>query len=179
MTTIEWPRSCRALQAALLLALAALLGACGPGVGGTGTGEEITALQDFGAAPASVCSGELAALAACTGAGAAAAPASAGVYLADTFDGRRVRVHLQGDGIDVDAPCARLRFRGRWGVVGSQAGRFYGSATVDGVLQPATLTAQPVSGGAQLTVRDAQGVTLLGPVLVEVVPVLVTPGGCG
>ena len=179
MTTIGWPRSCRALQGALLLALATLLGACGPGVGGTGTGEEITALQDFGAAPASVCSGELAALAACTGTGAAAAPAGTTVYLADTLDGRRVQVQLQGNAIDVDAPCARLRFRGRWGVVGSQAGRFYGSATVDGVSLPATLTAQPDSGGAQLTVRDAQGVTLLGPVRVVVVPALATPGGCG
>lgn len=178
MTTSKRLRSRRTLLSGLMLSLLVLLAACGPGVGGTGTGEEITALQDFGAAPASVCSGELAALAACPGAGAAAAPAGSTIHLADTIDGRRVLVRLQGNAIEVDAPCARLQFRGQWGVVGNQAARFYGSATLDGVLLPATMSAQPGAVGAQLTVSDAQGVTLLGPVLVIVVAAAATPGGC-
>jgi hypothetical protein len=178
MSTSKPPPSPRAALGALALALSALLGACGPGVGGTGTGEGISALPQFDASPASLCGSELAALVGCPSGSAAATPGSAAVYLADTIDGRRVLVRLQGNEIELDAPCARLQFRGQWGTIANQASRFFGYATLDGAPALATVSAQIGGGGVQLTLRDAQGTTLIGPVLVVVVPAPATPGGC-
>ncbi len=168
------------LAALCSLVAALLLGGCGPGVGGTGTGETQGALGHFGAAAASACGSDLAPLLACTAGNASAAPApgAAAVHLADTIDGRRVIVRVQGNLIEVTAPCARLQFSGEWGVIAGQAARFYGFATVDGSLVPATLEAQSSGAGAQLTVRDETGRMLLGPVLVVVVAAPATPGGC-
>lgn len=165
------------LAATLMLALAA----CGPGVGGTGTGDTPSALTAFGAAPASVCSGDLGPLLSCPSGGAAAAPApGAGpLHLADTIDGRQVRVTVTGNTIELQAPCARLQFRGEWGVVAGQAGRFFGYTDAGAAALPASLQVQVVSGGLQFTLRSAGGDTLLGPVLMTVVASAGTPGGCG
>ena len=170
---------------ALSTLLAALLSACGPGVGGTGTGETggntaVGGLDAFGAAPAPVCSGVLAALLACAPAttGAVALPSPAPVQLADTIDGRRVQVRLQGSTVELLAPCAGLLFSGNWGVIAGQAARYYGFAGPEGALRPATLDAQLVGSAVQLTLRDTDGRLLLGPVLVTVVGTQASPGSC-
>jgi hypothetical protein len=170
----------RALSAAWACCLL-LLSGCGPGVGGTGTGETGTALEAFGALPASVCSGELAPLMACASpaAGAAPAPGAAAVLLADTVDGRQVQLTLSGDTVELGAPCARVQFRGAWGAVAGQPGKYFGHADLGGTLAAAALQAQPSGGDVTLTLRDATGRVLLGPVLVRVVVAFAAPGSCG
>lgn len=185
MVTTKCFASARATLALWLLAVTAVLGGCGPGVGGTGTGETADALGVFGAAAASVCASELAAVLACPapsgGGGAAAAPAAgtAPVYLADTIDGRRVAVSMQGNLIEVSAPCARIQFRGQWGTIVGQAARFYGSTGQDASATLATLQAVVRGNGLELTLVDTQGRVLLGPVLVTVRPAPTTAGDCG
>lgn len=166
----------RATLALLALALAAALGGCGPGVGGTGTGDTTAALAHFGASPASICSGELAALVACQPAAGTAAPRPAAepVFLADATAG--VRVRLQEDSVEVVAACVPLEFRGQWGAVGGQAGRFYGYA--DPGSAPATLETQADGAGWLLTLRDAGGGVLLGPVAVTPTAALPTLPAC-
>lgn len=153
-----------------------LLGACGPGVGGTGTGETGGGLAAFGASPASVCSGELASILSCTSTAGAAAPVpnTASVFLADTIDGRQVQVTLSGSTVELTASCLRLQFRGEWGVVSGQSGRFFGTADVDGASTPAALQVQVSGAEVQLTLRDPASRVLLGPVLLRVVA---GPGG--
>jgi hypothetical protein len=175
----------RAAAALLTTTLAALLAACGPGVGGTGTGETggnaaIPGLDAFGAAPAPVCGGVLAEVLSCAPAttGAVALPNPAPVQLADTIDGRRVQVRLQGSTVELLAPCAGLLFSGNWGVIAGQAARYYGLAGPEGALRPATLEVQLVGSAVQLTLRDSDGRLLLGPVLVTVVASQASPGSC-
>jgi hypothetical protein len=164
------------------LALAALQ-ACGPGVGGSGTGQGLDA---FGASSAALCGSDIAAALACppsTAApgGSAAAGGDGGsatVYFADTIDGSRVAVTVQGNSIELTAPCARISFRGQWGLLAGQAARFYGLNGEGSNAQPAQVRASLASGGLQLTVLDANGNVLLGPVLVTVRPGAATPGNC-
>ena len=182
MATTTCLVSARAALAAWLLAVIAILGGCGPGVGGTGTGDTVDALSAFGATAASVCASDLAPVLACPaatgGGGAAVAPGTAPVYLADTIDGRRVVVSVQGNLIEVNAPCARVQFRGQWGSIAGQAARFYGSTAQDGSTAPATLLAVVRGNGLELTLVDALGRVLLGPVLVTARPVPAVAGNC-
>jgi len=169
-----------ALPAVFAATFALALTACGPGVGGTGTGDTPSALTTFGAASTSVCGSDLAPLLSCPAGGSTAAPApgAAPVHLADTIDGRRVLATANGNSIELQAPCARLQFRGEWGVVAGQAGRFFGYTDPDGAAAPATLQVQAVGGGLQFTLRNAAGDTLLGPIVMTVVTTAGTPGGC-
>ena len=176
----SWLRVCMCVSALLL-------GGCGPGVGGTGTGDTIDGLNAFGASAVSVCASDLAAVLACpsaTGGGgavAAPAPGTAPVYLADTIDGQRVAVSVQGNTIEVNAPCARVQFRGQWGLIAGQAARFSGTTGQDAssTATPAALQAVVRGNGLELTLTDTQGRVLLGPVLVSVQPAPAAPGGCG
>ena len=177
----------RAALALWLLAATAVLGGCGPGVGGTGTGDTIDAFAAFGASAAPVCASELVSVLACsapTGGGSGAAvpaPGTSPVYLADTIDGQRVAVSVQGNAIEVNAPCARVQFRGQWGVIAGQAARFYGTTGQDAssTVTPASLQAVVRGNGLELTLTDTQGQVLLGPVLVTVRPAPAAPGACG
>ena len=169
MSTIEWlSQRPRAALGWLATLLAAVLAGCGPGVGGTGTGDTASALAYFGANPASLCSSELAALAACRNDGttATAVPGAAPVLLVDAAAGARVRVRLYEDSAELVEACAPLEFRGQWGVIAGQAGRFYGHTDPDVAPAPALLEAQPSGTGLRLTLRDAEGRVLLGPVIV-------------
>ncbi len=184
MLAMKCLATARAGLALWLCSVALLLAACGPGVGGTGTGDTIDPLAVFGASPALVCGSELAAVLACntpTGGGSAAAPApgTVPVYLAGTIDGRRVAVSIQGNVMELDAPCARIQFRGQWGLVAGQAARFYGSTSADASSTPAMLQAVVRGNGLELTLTDTQRHVLLGPVLVTVQPAPVAPGACG
>lgn len=153
------------LPSSLALLCALLLAACGPGVGGSGTGGSEGALPAFGASPASVCNAGIAPLLPCAGvAGAAVLPIP--VSFVDTIDGRRVQATLQGNDIVLDVPCSGLRFRGTWGQVPGQAPRFYGF-TDDAGTAPAELQAELAGSALALTLRDARGAVLLGPVLVQ------------
>ena len=170
----------RAALATLAFALAALLGACGPGVGGTGTGDATSILAPFGATAASACGSDLAELLGCPPSGTPTTPTpdTAPQHLADSADSPQVLVRLHGDTIELDAPCALLRFRGLWGVVAGQAGRFYGVTGPEGAQQPATLDAQASGPGVLVTVRDAEGHIVLGPVLLTVVAATAVPAAC-
>ena len=188
MVTRKCFASVRAALVTWLLVSAAVLGGlagCGPGVGGTGTGtgtgDTVDALGVFGASATLVCASELAPVLACPVPSGAAAPASgtAPVYLADGVDGRRVAVSVQGNLIEVNAPCARIQFRGQWGAIAGQAARFYGSTGQDAGATPATLQAVVRVNGLELTLVDTQGRVLLGPVLVTVRPAPVAAGDCG
>ena len=151
-----------ACLAVLTWALAVLLAACGPGVGGTGSGEPGSTLQPGSAVPGSVCTSDLAALLGCVGSGSAATPLLT-LDLVDTIDGRQVRVHLHGNEVEVEVPCARLRFSGRWGTVDGQPAAYHGTATVEAASLNATLRVQLSEGGVVVQLQDAQGGTLLGP----------------
>lgn len=176
-------RSRWGLIGALLLAFW-LLG-CGPGVGGTGTGET-NGLAAFGAAPASICAAEVGGVLGCApGSGAVSpspAPGAAPVLLADATLSPRVQARVQDNAIDLTVPCTGLRFRGQWGEMAGQAPRFFGSTGPDGALQPATLQMERGAAGAasvSVTLRDVAGVVLLGPTSLLVVPTAATPGACG
>jgi hypothetical protein len=136
--------------AALLLATAALLAACGPGVGGSGTGL-----------------------------GPELPPGTTTLPMpslhADGADGRQVQAVLEGNRLQVDTACPRLRFEGTWDGVSGSPLRFDGrldatrSATALVVLSGSTLT---------LTLRDGTGAVLLGPLPLGAVATLPPLAGC-
>jgi hypothetical protein len=162
----------RAVMAALLATLTGLFAACGPGVGGSGTGEDMSsALPAFGASPAGLCASDLAALLACPGSSSPAVDLRGGtspVSFAGTSNGLAVALWLQGNRVDLRLGCTVLRFRGEWGQLGAQAPRFYGYLdNGDGAPVIATLEARVVDGSRiELTLRDANGSTLAGPLQV-------------
>ena len=173
------------LGLAWALAMAAWLSACGPGVGGTGTGET-NGLAHFGATAASVCTaGVGAALGCVAGAGAAPTnpvPSAAPVFLADASANPRMQARVQDSAIDLTVACSGLRFRGQWGELEGLAPRFFGSVEPDSAQVPATLQVQAAGAGTAgvvVTLRDAAGTVLLGPTLMLVVPAPVSAGACG
>ena len=144
------PRTPAVLLLAVAACLTALLAACGPGVGGSGTGLE------SGAPP-----------------GTAVLPTPS--LHADGADGRQVQAVLEGSRLRVDAACPRLRFEGTWDGVSAGPLRFDGrldatrSATAEALLSGSTLT---------ITLRDGTGTVLLGPLPLGAVTVLQPLAGC-
>jgi hypothetical protein len=168
----------RLARAALATAALALLAACGPGVGGSGTGEDQSALPSFGASASALCSGELAALLACAPASGGALDPGGGTGLVafrGQAGGEAVSLVLQGNGAELRVGCTLLRFRGQWGQLAGQPPRFYGYLDPDGAPVVATLEARLVGGEIELTLRDANGSALLGPLRVAAG----TAPGCG
>jgi len=189
------------LRIALGLLCAAALGACGPGVGGSGTGTEPAALgvtlpapqpvttPTQGATPASLCRSALASALACgspapsmppvpsapsapTGGVSLAAP----LWLADRPVAPRVQARIEGERLDLQAPCARLLFSGPWAQLGAQPPRFHG-ALDDG--RVATVEANAEGNALWLTLRDGAGTVWLGPVRLQPVAGPQGFGGCG
>ena len=162
-----------AAVAALLLSLAA----CGPGVGGTGTGAE-PELARFGASAAPLCGSDVASLLSCPPAGTAAAleAGTAEVLFSDST--LRMLATLSGNRLEFSAPCSGLRFVGDWGRVGSQPPRFYGFVESTGSNALAIAELQAVASGLSLRISDDAGRLLFGPVLLNKVtaPRL---AGCG
>ncbi len=155
-----------ALLAALAVALA--LGGCGPGVGGTGTGEGAPVAAPAGTTAQPLCGADFSALLACPPAGSAgpAAEGTAGVRLVDAP--ARVAALFEGNAVDLQAPCARLRFTGVWALRPGQAGpRLHGTAVIDGVPLPASATATAAGAALSLQLLDANDGTLLGPLLLQ------------
>ena len=177
-----WPQRLRRLTLCLAscLALSAGLTACGPGVGGTGVGETQVALTSFGALSLPLCSSDLAPLLACpVGASPVElAQGTAPVHFADTIDGRQVRVRVAGNEIELNAPCVLVLYRGLWGAQPGQSARFFGNTAPDTAPAAATLQAQVNGMGLQLTLHNAQGALLLGPLLVMPAPAPTQPAAC-
>jgi hypothetical protein len=155
----------RAIAAALL---AWLLAACGPGVGGTGTGNGavppgVAGLTIFDAQPADACLAPFGTLIGCTpgsigGDPLPGAPTTlAGECAVATFDGNDVAL---------DVLCLGWTFSGRWGLGGDGSLRYYGLVGQDLLLpptEPATLEVQVQGSALVLWLRAANGQLLAGP----------------
>ncbi len=174
------------LMRMLTAASVALLAACGPGEGGTGTGSVPAALSAFGAQAASVCTGALAAALQCnrppgTDAGApVGAPGgtpvgpSAGTDRLVLANGPEADASLSavldGNQIDFVARCLDTEFAGAWGVRPGEDARYYGTLLRSGSPQPelATVTLEPDAQlRFRLVLRAADGSLVLGPVLLQ------------
>lgn len=172
-----FPRRTR--LAALCLAWAAWAAGCGPGVGGTGTGETADALRLFGATATALCTSELAPALACPAAGTAAIEVgSALVFFADAVANRHVLVRVEGNEIEFTDACARFSFRGEWGAIAGKPGRFYGISDPDGRRIPAALEIVIGADGLRLTVRDLSGALLAGPLVLRATPASGAPASC-
>lgn len=163
--------------AVLALAWAVLGTGCGPGVGGTGTGGSLPPLSDFGASASAVCSSNLATLLDCAATGAHADVGTAPVLLVDSAGAARVFMRVDGNTVELDAPCTPLRFVGTWGQVGSGPARFFGTATLASGPVAATLDSTPAPNGVQALLRDTGDRVLLGPVLLRPVAAA-APAAC-
>jgi hypothetical protein len=177
------------LRLAVLAALATLLVACGPGVGGSGTGSEAQALQAYGASTTPLCTGSLAANLPCAPAappGSAAAPVLSGpVVLADRADNRRVQALLEDQRLRLQAVCPGLGFVGSWADTGRESARFYGVLVTDALAQGAPASGdfasvEAVSAGPDLvlTLRDTSGSVLGGPWRLQRVGMTTGFGSC-
>jgi len=138
------------LLARLAAALAATLAlaACGPGTGGTGTGPIGATLGFSGSATAST-----------------AAPGAA-----CTTDCAQASLRLDTERVELAAPCLRFVFAGTWGVdttglaVLAGTAETAGGATVpDSTLRLQFSDATAASAQVTLTLADAAGRTLAGP----------------
>lgn len=166
---------CRRLIArpSLAAALLALLCACGPTGGGTGTGDAPATLADFGARPASSCSAPFAAALSC--ASVSATPADAAllegtrpVLFVGSAASGPYALTLQGHRADLQSRCLATRFEGEWGLLPNGDARYFGNFTgADrAAAQPALAWVQSLAGttdGLQLLVLAADGRVLFGP----------------
>ena len=167
------------------LMLAAWLNGCGPGVGGTGTGESAPELALFGASTASLCAAPFAASLACVAGGTSSAvggtilPGTAPLRYIDAAQGAQVVVEIEDHSVRLTAPCQRLGFIGDWGTTASGEARFFGSSLVDGAVkrQPASLSVATAQSPGELIawLRDAEGQTLLGPLTLQRAPQALPP----
>ena len=161
------------LRRYLSLTLLLWLTGCGPGVGGSGTGESGQAVASFGAVAAPVCGAAFAARLNCAaGAGGAAAPSAAGttaLTFVDVASGGQVSATLQANGIELQARCQPLRFSGEWAVDGAGNARYFGTVTDEGtgLSQLASLSVAEVAGGLQVLLRAFDGGVVLGPVVLR------------
>lgn len=151
-----------ATLAALLLALAA----CGPGLGGTGTGATEEAVAAFGAREVPVCEAEFADLLGCArpAAGAAPVPAVDARFFAEATPASRTLLALEGQQAEFRLRCAGLVFIGAFAQVGGDAPRYYGNA-IDGAnrVRLAALLVQRSGAGLSVTLTDSLGTNLFGP----------------
>jgi hypothetical protein len=152
-----------------LLACAALLAlsACGPGVGGSGTGPDLAA---FGATASPICNAPFAQALGCTaGATAPEQPGgTAALQFVDDVNGSQVVATLRGADIELDLRCPRLNFFGTWGTGANGVSRYFGSYSRAAVLplSAAQLAVAADSTGTGLVVQllDATGAALTAPV---------------
>jgi hypothetical protein len=178
--------------AAVLLCLASL-GGCGPGTGGTGIGGELSSIHlgPFSAQPASVCGTPFAQVLDCTapvnGAASGGDPTLQGTVLtnfSDAAKGGDISVAIEANSIQLESPCKQIRFEGDWGIAALNDARFFGRFTTAQSATPApgtlSVEAMGVSGASlAVTVRQADGRIVLGPVVLERVPAQVAqPAVC-
>ena len=166
------------------VAAALTLAGCGPGVGGTGTGG--AAFTAFGATAASVCGSALAPQLGCAQAPAPAPSSGTGsavgtlpVQFVDA-DGQ-VTLDISGNAATLASSCLHLRFSGEFGHAAT-GDAFFGSIQneASNAEALAALTAAPAAGGG-LTVelRDVDGKSVLGPVVLRRAAIaLPVPNAC-
>lgn len=145
---------------ALLVVLLLLLAGCGPGLGGTGTGDAPVpgANVPGGFSASALCEAPLGAPLGC--AAGASADGSAGSTWVDVATGGQRRLQVQGNAATWLDTCAALHFDGDWGRDANDLLRFWGSTLADGALarEPASLALTPQADGSLLLQRfDAAG----------------------
>lgn len=178
---------------AILLALTLWLPGCGPGTGGTGSGNEL-GLADFGAKAAPVCGASFSSSLACSPPTQTTTvspgdplpvPSAAGTEtrrFVDSLQVYRVMAQFDGNTVSLDARCQHLTFHGEWGVTALGEARFFGSYLPDGGARrtAGSIDVQVVGAALQITLRDAAGQLLLGPVALVQAPAALPPfGDCG
>jgi hypothetical protein len=159
-----------------------LVAGCGPGVGGTGTGD--AAFAAFGASAAPVCGGSVAATLACPSAPPVAPVSPGGTLPVQFVDAAgQLVLELNGNVAQLDASCQHLHFTGEFGTGTNGSQGFFGSYEISGngpdVL--AALSTTPAVGGGALTIElhDVDGQVLVGPVLLQrATGALPAPGPC-
>jgi hypothetical protein len=154
-----WLRVCTAATAAVL----SLLAACGPGLGGTGTGPSVDPLTAFNASAVPVCNSELAPALQCPAptTGVPVLSGTAVVGYAAGAGNTRVLARFDGDRVDVQWPCQGQRFIGQWAQVPGQPARFFGLLEQTGqAALLVSLTVQRQGDALQLQLFDAAGATL-------------------
>ena len=180
-----------AARAALLMALTAALTACGPGTGGTGSGNDVS-LAAFGAQAAPVCGASFATQLVCppslTGAASAPVPAADGtqaVRFIAVVQGSSIVAQFNANSVVLDLRCLGLNFAGDWGLTAQGEARYFGSYLPDGTaLRVAGSISVQVDGtgagaGLVLTLHDADGKLVLGAVrMVRAPATLPAPGPC-
>jgi hypothetical protein len=162
---------------ALVVGLA-IIAACGPGTGGTGTGQTSSPQESFDATPANICTTGPSSALACPvpsnpgTVGAVNPPSVAngtdGVFFSTT-DGADINLGLSGNRAILSDRCSGLMFEGDWGTVGGGDPRFYGQYTTGSnaatTLSSLTAQAAGVEGRSlSVTLRDADGRVVIGPV---------------
>ena len=176
-------RLCRAVfslgrTACLAACLTGHLAACGPGLGGTGTGDSEPLLQFFNATATSVCGAPFSTSLSCAGADAApgsmpqpAAQGTAVTRFVDQPNAANITVTIEANSIVLDARCLGIHFAGDWGITAASDARFFGNYARDSaaVRTPGSLSVQATSKADQLslTLRDADGRVLLGPTTLQ------------
>lgn len=170
----------RGAALALLCAQAFMLAACGPGVGGSGTGPagaQLDGLVAFGAQAAPACAGSAPSWLACSA--PATAPADTRVWV-DNLARPTLRLEVQGDALTLEARCTQSRFSGLWGTSAGSGLRYYGAYSVgQGLPVAASLVGQPGEAGtAVVQVRGIDGAILLGPITVRRAEAPVPPLAC-
>jgi len=168
---------------AVLAVLAALLSlaACGPGLGGTGTGATQDALSAYGAREVPVCQSEFADAIGCTpaSAGAAPLPATESRFFAETTPTSRALLTLDGQEALLQLRCLNLVFAGAFGQIGADTPRYFGVVTEGGRrITLATLQVQRSATGLTLTLVDSTGQTLFGAQALSPVAGITAPAGC-
>jgi hypothetical protein len=158
-----------------------LLAGCGPGLGGTGTGD--AAFAAFGAASTPVCGGAVAAALACPSAPATPSGSSVGTLPVQFADAAgQIVLELNGNVAQFDDACLRLHFSGEFGTTNGGAQGFFGSyqiaATGIDVLAALTAVTAP-GGGLTVELQDVGGVAIVGPLLLQRATVpLAGPNSC-
>lgn len=158
----------RAAGAALL---AGLLAACGPGVGGTGTGNGavppgVAGLDFFGAQAANACLAAFGPLIGCTTttAGDLVQP------LPTSLAGDCAAATFEGNDVVLDVVCLGWTFAGRWGLSAEGSPRYFGLVGPDLLLpptDPAVLDVQVQGSALVLWLYAADGRLLAGPLSIR------------
>lgn len=162
--------SCLRPAAAFVLAWAALLSACGPSVGGSGTGDSASVLSSFGATVRGTCESALTTVLSCQTSGTAMPQPELQGTAPVAFrseDGGTV-LTIEGNEAVLRAGCEGGRFEGVYGMLPSGGERFFGHwrRTAAGAPVQALLHVQPLPGypdQVQAEVFDAQALRQLGP----------------
>jgi hypothetical protein len=169
-----------ALPSTVLAAvLASVLAACGPGVGGTGTGNSTDGLSTWGAAPSNVClTADFSPLLSCGGAAAPGA-GTAVVYAAEASPASRVLARFEGSRLTLDLRCLNRSFEGEWASAGQLGTRYFGSiTTASGARSNASVIVAAQGGTFVMLVQDFNGQRIGEPLLLQRVASATTAAGC-